>query len=58
MDRTTETAFFFKLVTELNAARRAGDKTRIAEAFGDVEMVAMHSDNPKLAQRARAALAA
>lgn len=58
MDRNTETTYFFKLVTKLNAARRAGDKTGIAEATDDVEMVARHSDNPKLVQRARAALAA
>lgn len=57
MERNIETVFFFKLASELAAARRSGDKARIAEAIGDVEMVAMHSDNPKLAQRAVAALA-
>jgi hypothetical protein len=53
-----ETAFFFKLASELAAARRAGDTVRISEARGDIEMVAMHSDNPKLIDRALAALAA
>lgn len=58
MDSNTETVFFFKLASELSAARRSGDQARIAEAASDVEMVATHSDNPKLAQRAQAMLAA
>tara|TARA_R110000796_G_scaffold10752_18_gene36028 strand:+ start:4392 stop:4568 length:177 start_codon:yes stop_codon:yes gene_type:complete len=58
MDRNTETVFFFNLATELSAARRSGDEARIAEAASDIEMVAMHSENSKLAQRAQALLAA
>ncbi len=58
MERSTETVFFFNLASELAAARRANDSPRLAEAVDEMEVFAMHTDNPKLAQRAHAALLA
>jgi hypothetical protein len=58
MDRNTETVFFFNIASELATARRAGNKSRLAEAIDEMEVFAMYAESPKLAQRAAAALAA
>lgn len=57
-DRNTETVYFFKMASRLNAARRSGDQAFIADAVSDIEAIAMHSENEKIAQRAQAMLAA
>lgn len=58
MNRTAETVRFFKFASELAAACRAGDEDRIAEAVDEIEVIVLHTDNPKLAQRASRLLAA
>ncbi len=58
MNRTVETTTFFRNSSELNAARLAGNPARIAEAIDEMEVFAMHCDNPKLAERASRLLAA
>ena len=53
-----EISHFFKLSSALGAARRAGDNKAMWEAADDLEIMAMHSDNPALRARASAAVGA
>jgi hypothetical protein len=58
MQNPNETSLYFRLASELAAARQAGCPERLALAVDELEVMAMHSENPKLADRARLALAA
>lgn len=57
MSRITETQYFFFLSSNLSVAKRTGTRALVAEAADDLDVFAMHADCPKLAQRARAAIA-
>ena len=53
-----ELPMYFRLASELSAARRAGDAQRLALAIDEMEVFAMHAESRKLAARAGLALAA
>ena len=56
MTDAQETARFFDLASTLATARRAGDARAAWEAADDLEVMAMHTENPKLRDRASAAV--
>jgi len=57
MTTAQETTHFFKLASTLAAARRSGDTRAAWEAADDLEVMAMHTENPALRARAAAAVA-
>lgn len=58
MIKEQELKMYFRLASELSAARLSGDAARLALAIDELEVFAMHAENKMLATRATLALAA
>lgn len=57
MSHHNETTHYFKMASALCAARRAGDRQSGREAVDELEVLAMHTSNPKLRSQALGAVA-